>query len=188
MLRIDNIHITQDALRHEEQILGMYEFIKNGGRFNLNRLQEYAEKNNLKGRPQVTGLLRLTGHPDESQNGKLWLRDGHHRIVATSYFRDHLWDDEYYIQDLTYQMMEETNFPIGWYTPFNPLTHVRKAEFCRFRSQAAEIFSQMGQEAAEKYVREHLNDYAVPRTFSHNKITHLADPIRRRFTDILGER
>jgi len=70
MLEIDKLGITQDHLRNPEQIPGMIDFAVSGGHFNKESLLDF--------RDMPENLVEVSRFED----GALYLRNGHHRVVA----------------------------------------------------------------------------------------------------------
>jgi hypothetical protein len=176
MIKISDLLLTQDSLRNIKQIPAMYEFVKSGGRFDLETVRSHAELNQVP-RPKLIGIFRLTGHPDEQHNKKLWLHDGNHRVVSIARVRDFLYDDECRIEEMPYSKLTEINLAAHWITPFDPLTHVRIADFGDFRAMVEKIHTNYGPAAAEMYIRENLTAYTIPRTPSHDHLDHFSVPI-----------
>lgn len=161
-MNISNLLVTQDGFRKPQTLVGMIDYVRSGGRFALNNLTEHSGKE----KPPLIRLVRF-------EDGLTYIHDGHHRTAAIwlSQHRDHLHEDEYQIQDVTYDYYMEIVFEVGWVTPYNPRTHVRFPNFCPFKREAMEIFSRYGEEAAIEFVVNNPHLYLMPRTERHKQIT-----------------
>jgi len=72
-------------------------------------------------------------------DGKLYVRDGHHRVVAihvgnlrTGTNRP-LYADEYVVEDWTYDQWMTANPARGWITPFDPRTEIRLGDLSIYK-------------------------------------------------------
>lgn len=162
MLEIAKLLPSQDSLRHPEQIEHMVHFVRRGGRFLVENLSSHIEAS---GRIIKPNLIMVT----QFEDGLLMARDGHHRIVAKILAGEKfLYDEEYAIEKMTYAMYEEINLRVGWATPFNPRTHVRRGNFCRYRTEVFRLFREASEEEAVRYILENKDMYCVPRTKGHS--------------------
>ena len=125
MLPVKNIRLMQEGFRHPpKDVLEMVEFVKNGGRFNQERLNEYS--------PDHNKLIAIT----RCEDGVEYVRDGFHRIMAIHLGRPDgmVYDDECFIENLTYLRMNTPHLNMRYYTPFDPRVEVRAADFANFKA------------------------------------------------------
>ncbi len=131
-LLLEDVWITQEALRKCCQLERMIEFVRGGGFWTRAALNDWSRNH---GMPEKTPLIQVSRFED----GKRFWHDGHHRIVATyAGGRDFLREDEYEIADWTYALYlqnDEEALENHWYTPFDPRTEVRLEDFNGFKSQ-----------------------------------------------------
>lgn len=125
-MRLSDLIVTQHALRHCETIPNMVDFVRKGNIWNKNALNVFAEAQKIK----VSPLIQISRFED----GKLYVHDGHHRIVATFIGeRYELGPDEYEITDWTYDEYLAINLKAGWYTPYDPRIEVRLPDLKAFK-------------------------------------------------------
>lgn len=166
-IMVDDLKLTQDGFRHPfEEVEKMIEFVKAGGRFNLESLNRYA--------PDKTHLLVAI---TQFEDGSLYVRDGFHRVMAIFAGRPDgmLFHDEYFLEHLTYQRMMTPNLPMAYYTPFDPRLEVRASDFGNFRLQAAEIVAQKGDVLA--FIESNRNVYVRRRLPHHYSVADFAKHI-----------
>lgn len=70
----------------------------------------------------------------ETEDGKLWIRDGHHRCTAIWIVNGNIPKKYVKIEKFTYKEINEYNIYNRWYTPFNPIKECRKADTSNFKS------------------------------------------------------
>ena len=161
---VKDLHPTQDGFRHpNEKVREMIEFVRQGGRFNLKSLTSYApDKSNL--------LVAIT----QFEDGSLYIRDGFHRAMAIFLGRPDgmLYDDEYFLETLTYQRMMTPNMGMGYYTPFDPRVEVRASDFGDFRLQVEKVIEEQQdvlefiQSNRHVYVRSRMPHHQTVQTFA----------------------
>jgi hypothetical protein len=146
-LDLNKLYVMQDGIRAAEQIPGMIEFVKSGGKWTLQNLQDYAHKHNLKPSP----IMEISLFPD----GKLMIHDGHHRAIATylggRYF---LYPNEFWIRNWKYEDYTEINFSARWVTPFDPRTELRSPEIYGLKTKAMKLFDSIGENAALDFINQ----------------------------------
>ena len=122
-MKIDQLLVMQDGLRPSVDFESMIEFVRSGGIYTPEVIQQHKDK---------SGIIVLVRFGDD---GKLAIHDGHHRVgsIWLSGVRDYLDESEYFIKDSTYTRYNTPNFDIGWVTPFDPRTEVRIADFGDFK-------------------------------------------------------
>lgn len=178
MISIHELNITQNVLRDENQIQEMVDFVRSGGKFNEASIVDY---HNRFGKNVYVDLIEVARFED----GKLFVRNGHHRAVAIHIGgRDAIYDYEYNIVDWKYSDFSDINFKAGWFTPFDVRTHVRIADLADFKRKVKAILADqfpqsIGREAAaEKFIRENSKLYCERKEFEG--IAALAKRVKRR--------
>lgn len=151
---MDNLIPMQDGLRFD--VSNMRTFVRNGGYFTKKALQEYD--------PQHTSLIAIT----ECEDGKRYIRDGLHRVVAIYLEGRELREDEYFIEHIPYECFQKINRNCGWLTPIDPRTEVRLADFHCFKDQALQIIAEGKDPTEFIFANRHL--YCIPRLPKHNKV------------------
>lgn len=157
---LSDLLVMQSDLRHWDDLKSMIAYVQKGGFWTPEYLSEYAKE---KGLDRISPIIALSRFED----GSIFLHDGHHRCVATWLGgRDYLRSDEYTRSDWTYDDYLEIAPHNGWYTPFDPRTHVRTADFGAFKKEARIRFNQDPMEAVD-WLYEHMGDFRTPRTLSY---------------------
>ena len=114
MIAIRNIYVTQNGLRDPGQLDRMVSFVKNGGIFDTSSIKEFG------------GECAKLMHIAEFEDGRLFVVDGHHRLVAMSLGgRNYIHVSECQVRQWKYSDFIEANPSAGWITPFDPRTHLR---------------------------------------------------------------
>lgn len=96
-----------------------------------------------------------------------YIHDGHHRIYSLYKCGvEKLMPCEYIMQDMSYQMYQDLAPHVGWVTPLDIRTHVRKPDFYAFKDQALDIHRDWNQtpNAFKEYVENNADLYLEPRT------------------------
>lgn len=161
ILHFSELRITQDGLRNRSQLDAMIEFVKRGGIFTRDVITEYLHSSRLVG-------------VNEFEDGRKFVHDGHHRLVAIklSGVRDFLYPEEYFITKLPYARYTKANFSNGWYTPFDPRTHVRVCDFGVFKDQVIDLANDSPEQAIE-FIEANRTVYLRERTARHEEIESL---------------
>jgi hypothetical protein len=137
----------------------MAEFVSQGGFFDLQSLDLFAEQHDQKPSP----LIQINVFED----GSHVVMDGHHRCVSIWEADRHCLDDsEYQIHELTYGDFLNIDFEKGWVTPYDPRTHVRWPELRHFKNSVITCVELRDEETARKFIRESRKLYSIPRTIS----------------------
>ena len=158
-MKITDLKLTQDGLRIQD-LSEMVEFVLSGGLYTKDVLNQYNKTSD-------SNLIIINRFED----GQLYLHDGHHR-VASIYLagnRDFLFETEVEYWDYTYSRYINPNFSNGWYTPFDPRTHVRIPDFFNFKEKVR-IMSEQNPDMAKEYILNNQDQYLVPRTEKHDNI------------------
>lgn len=133
----------------------MAEYVKNGGTWDKEALQEYADRENVK----VSPLINISRFED----GVMYIHDGHHRTLATLLAgRLLLYPTEFKITHWMYEQYLEINFEVGWVTPFDPRTQCRKADLQKFKRYVIREAKE-SPEKAIKLIKKYKLIYAEPR-------------------------
>ena len=166
MIKIADLPITQDGLRDYE-IADMIEFVRNGGIYTQSALDSFNKR-------EGSNLIILNRFED----GRAFLHDGHHRVASIylSGVRDFLYPEEITYHDYTYRRYRNANSRNGWYTPYDPRTHVRIPDFFDIKNKVRTMAEVDPQEALA-YLADHKHEYVVPRLDRHNHISGILDSV-----------
>lgn len=135
MLFLKDLMVTHNELRNYKSVIEMSNFVRNGRFFDISYLLNFAKANNLS---KISPLIQIT----QFEDGKLFIMDGHHRVVSClAGQRNFLDSSEFKISLWTYREYIEISHDQGWYTPFDPRTHVRTSDFASFKKKAKEKFT-----------------------------------------------
>lgn len=157
-MKIDQLMVTHNHLRHKENLHEMVQYVANGGLWTAEFLKKFSES---KGLSRVSPLIQLSRFED----GVVYLHDGHHRAVSTFLAGRYTLDPaEYQITEWTYPEYLEISHANGWYTPFDPRIHTRTPDFAKFKKQAKEKFL-IDPIEAEKWILDNQNLYREPRKY-----------------------
>ncbi len=109
-MKINNLIPTQNELRTD--LTSMIEYVTQGKIF---------DGSILKPPNKLIAICQF-------EDGKLFIRDGHHRCEAIllSSHRDYLEENEYKIEERQYSEFTQINISSGWITPFHPVVEVRR--------------------------------------------------------------
>lgn len=151
MIKLRELYVMQEGMRNFEQIAQMIEFVRGGGVWTKQVLDDFSKG-------QHTKLIEIAQFSD----GIAMIHDGHHRAASTLLAgREFLYPNEYHVRKWEYSDYLESNFSKGWYTPYDPRTHVRLADFWAFKNKVIELSA--NPEKAERYIKENPHLYLVPR-------------------------
>lgn len=165
-LLLENLLVLQADLRHWTDMQSMIEYVKNGGFWTKEYLEEYSR---IKKLPRVSPIVTISTFED----GAKFVHDGHHRCVATWLGgRNYLRSDEFMISNWKYDEYLEIAPHNNWYTPFNPKTHVRTPDFAAFKAEAKVRFNDNPKEAVD-WLYENLDQFRTVRQI--NSIPELAN-------------
>lgn len=99
------------------------------------------------------------------EDGKRYIRDGHHRCAhAFLAGKTHLEPGEYVIEDYTYDIWTHPSIENKFYTPHDPRTEIRIADFKHHNDAVTRIITIDGQDAALEYILTHRDNYCLQRT------------------------
>ena len=148
------LHVMQDGFRlSPREMWDMWGFLCKSGYFNAKSLKHHD--------PARTSLVAIV----ITEDGKAWIRDGLHRVAVVHMFGRWLRADEYTVEEMTYDMFTAANIEKGWFTPFDPKTEVRRANFHSFK-QAIESFRNEGVDPVP-HIDACRDQYCVPRSPLH---------------------
>lgn len=134
-----------------------------------NTLRKVETYNFFRKRLRETGLFMDRPVPIyaiQTEDGKLYLTDGHHEMTAAYAEGITFPIDKMCIQKYTYAEMNSINLSQGYVTPYNPRTHVRKDNFRWFKNaiqQIHESHKYLGVEWAVKAVQDYPKFYLEDR-------------------------
>jgi hypothetical protein len=163
-ISVKDLHPTQDGFRHSsEEVAEMIRYVQGGGTFNLESLNKYAPEKNL--------LVAITRFED----GSLYIRDGFHRVMSIFIGRPSgvLYDNEYFLENLTYQRMMAPNLGMGYYTPFDPRVEVRASDFGNFRTQIENMID--ANIDPLEFIRLNHDVYCRPKKSHHESVQAFAN-------------
>lgn len=112
-------------------------------------------------------IIRIRHHTSNRNPRPIYfVRDCHHASVASLHYRiinNMSWvlnPDEYKFEDMTFSDMWTANPPVGWVTPFNPITHVRKIDFFGYKQQAMKYHNENPGGDISDFIARSFPDYA----------------------------
>ena len=121
----------------------------------------------FRGMPSPIKIVRVWDDKKYSILFRL-LHDGHHRVLA-------MYDcgikcigpDEYVIMDFTLSDYLNPNLDVGWFTPIDPATHVRKANFFGIKNIVGSLLEHENERVELDYIEAHTENYMVVRLANH---------------------
>jgi hypothetical protein len=168
-LQLDTLGIMHDEIRHKHQVVEMSWLVRDGLFWTGDVLRAHADKYHT----LVPRLIAIARFPD----GRMMIRDGHHRCLATYLGgRAYLRHDEYIVETYTYEMYAEINFKAGFVTPFDPRTEVRVPDFTAFRQEVFRLYARNPEEAIA-FIRQNKSRYARP--YRRSNLAQLAEHLRQ---------
>jgi hypothetical protein len=155
MLDIDTLIVLQSDIRKQEQLPDMIRYVRGGGFWTSDALNEHASVKGLRA-PQPIYISRF---PDK----RMKIHDGHHRLVSTFLGgRAFLREDEYVVGDWTYEAYNTINPDVRYVTPFDPRTEVRLADFGEYKAEALRLLDE-APHALPEFARKNRHRYCQPR-------------------------
>jgi len=155
---LSKLLITQPALREAEQVAVMAEYVRCGGRFDARALSDYAHQY---GDGKSSPLIQVNVFED----GKRFVRDGHHRCVSIwEAGRKRLYESEYREHPFQYQDFLDIVFDKGWVTPHDPRTHMRIPDLVVFKAAINHLLETQSEERARIFIEANPAMYITPRT------------------------
>jgi len=168
-LQLDTLGIMHDEIRHKHQVVEMSWLVRDGLFWTRDVLCAHADTYHT----PVPRLIAIARFPD----GRMMIRDGHHRCLATYIGgRAYLRHDEYIVETYTYAMYEEINFEKGFVTPFDPRTEVRVPDFTAFRQEVFRLYARNPEEAVA-FIRHNKSRYARP--YRRSNLAQLAEHLQQ---------
>jgi hypothetical protein len=160
LLKLERLKVTQNAVRNTGQLGQMVEFASRGGTFTYDALLSYAVCN----RVDVSPKIHIAFIKDD---GSLLVHDGHHRVVAIHRAGRHiLHTREYDFHEYSYDDYLNANPDKGWYTPFDPRTECRLADFGDFKDSVRRLYYLNMPTLAALSISRHAAGYKEPRRIS----------------------
>ena len=162
-IRLIDLNVMQESLRHWEDIQDMSYFVSNGGKWTKDFLENYSLKINSKN----SSLIVISVFED----GKKYIHDGLHRCVATYLGgRDFLFEEEYIIKEWKYEDYTDFAPENEWYTPFDPRTHLRIANLSDFKEKVKKLCEQSQKDALDwissnSFAYKHLRQFSTLEEF-----------------------
>jgi hypothetical protein len=133
-MKIDNLIVTQNSVRATDNISLMTKHVENGGFWDKQSLERYSKENGIKTCP----LIQIS----QFEDGRRFIHDGHHRTIATVLGkRDYLREDEFEVTLWKYSDYTVLSPENGWFTPFDPRTHVRLGDFLDYKKLARDAYA-----------------------------------------------
>lgn len=118
---------------------------------------------------QPIELIKVRHYP--SYDHRIYIHDGHHRAVAAKLERlETLSPDEYNIREVPYTDYLQINFDVGWVTPFDLMSEVRKADFFDFKNEVMDMWKyrfylvdRIKVRSISRFIESNRNRYVEPR-------------------------
>lgn len=171
------IPMQNDFRLSADELCKMWEFVDRGLRFNMESLRKHD--------PHRTSLIAIARVPVDMSNPcrllsvdgyHYFIRDGLHRCCIEHLYRGHLRDDEFTLEDRRMEDFEGINLECGWVTPFNPITHVRLADFHEYKQLVLALIAGHADETLiRKFIEENRSKYCEKRTIATERLTAMAD-------------
>lgn len=173
MLSILPLGVTQDGLRDPAQLDRMVQFVKEGGVFDQASMEVF-KKNNPNA--HLGPVVQIA----EFEDGRQFIADGHHRIMAIyEAGRRQLHDSEYVIVKWKYKDYTDIHFESKWVTPFDPRLEIRFPDYLAFKKQVYEHLANSQQSAIE-FILANKHQYAVKRQYF--SVLHFFDLYGRKWS------
>lgn len=118
-MKLDCLIPTHNELRDQKSVRSFVSFLKEGRIY--------------RGQDKPIAINKF-------EDGKLYVRDGHHRVCAAIIVGiDSLLDCEYEVEEFKYADYMCENLRNGFLTPFDPRTQCRLSNFFDFKNQATQL-------------------------------------------------
>lgn len=151
---IRDLRTTHNSLRDVDSLLSMIDFVQNGNVFSIDKVRQFQSE-----RVTSSNLIVI----NKFEDGNLYIHDGHHRVTAIFLAgRLNLCDSEFKITQMTYEQYAQVNWDMGYHTPFDPRTEVRKPDFHSFKSLVKDLVLR-DKSLAFEYIKSRADLYKEPR-------------------------
>lgn len=153
MMDLDSLLVTHNSLRNPDKI---------------NELLKLDNIDNILVNHKIP-IMRIPQMRFFREVNLYFIRDCHHACVASLHHRltnDKpltLNEDEYTIEDYTFTDIWTANPEVGWVTPFNPITHVRKSNFYQYKTKVMQYLKEFPETDYNTLIKECFDEYAEPR-------------------------
>ena len=155
-MQIKDLIPTQEDFRSFSKILRMTKFVEKGNAFVPDVLKGFGDD-----RP----ILIMNVRDEQLQDQKLYVHDGHHRILSILLGgRTSLKPLEYKYNSVRMSDYEHASFENGWFTPFNPRLFLRSKNFMEWKMLIKHTYDLHGPEEALKVVNKNKEHYTKPRS------------------------
>lgn len=132
-MKIDSLIVTQNSVRSTDNISLMAKHVENGGLWDRQSLERYSREQ----RTKVSPLIQIS----QFEDGRRFIHDGHHRTIATVLGkRNHLNPEEFEVTLWQYKDYNVLSPENGWFTPFDPRTHIRLGDFLEYKKLAKDAY------------------------------------------------
>lgn len=152
---LSRLIVTQNGLRNVSQLGRMIEYLRRGGGFSNDSLLTYA----LEKGTAVSPLIHIA-----SVHNRLYVHDGHHRILAMHRAgRTYILNEEYTITHYSYDQYTELGLDRGWLTPFDIVNECRLPDFKTYKVHMRELMGCGLDDHAKAYAVAAASLYKEPR-------------------------
>ena len=164
VINLDNLYVTQSSIRNWDRVVRMIDFVRNGGIFTNEFIQQYHnDESSINHQPMKIKIM-----PDD----KHFLHDGHHRAIALWIAgRKELYPEEYTTHNWpSYESFSEVNLSVGWVTPLDIREEIRYPDVVPFKERVLMLPC----EDQLDYIMAHKSEYCHPR----NGINYVSDLVK----------
>jgi hypothetical protein len=166
-MEIESLIPMQNSLREPEQVQEMMEFVRSGGFFTEETISSFLTDK----RKDASKVFKLNPiKVVRFEDARLYLHDGLHRSTAIWLAGRAVLDRrEYVLEDWKYSEYLEINLADKWYTPFDPMTEVRIADFLSYKKKVEQLINGEPKPSDDEIIRfihdsYKRGEYTEPRT------------------------
>lgn len=184
MLKLSELTITQEEVRHKDQTCAMVDFVRGGGFYSYEQLDGYAAEHGL---PKVSPLIQISRFED----GMQFIHDGHHRLLSIHLGgRDFIHENEYEVTEWVYQdyldiVLYKVDKWVGWVTPHDPREEIRLPELKDYKKQVQEVVEKAEYDYESEpqpvvdFIKANRHQFAKPRGISRiDEMSFVQDYLR----------